>query len=232
VFVANREEFADLIAQRRAFGGFTEEGAELANTLDDVWKNLDQIKRGLKDEVFRAFGPVLLEWYEGAQKFVLWLKESGYLVPILKGALITLVALMAGAAAALLAIGAILAGPALAAGAAVFGAVAAAVAGVTAAITVAVTYAKELGDALEYVFGKMDALRNFGGGILSKLGFGSDASFAERAAAPAPVPAAIASGTGSSTVIQNNITVEGKTAEQLQTDVRRRNEAQMRGKRR
>jgi hypothetical protein len=235
VFGATREEFADLIKQRRAFGGFTEEGAELAGTLDDVWKNLDQIKRGLKDEVFRAFGPVLLEWYQGAQKFVLWLRETGYLVPILKVAVVGLVAVMAGALAALIAVGAALAPAALLASASAFGAIAVAVGAVGTALAVAVSYGKELINSIDYVFEKFRELKdNFGGTVLKNLGFGGDASMAERAAwtTSAPVPSNLAGAGGNSTVIQNNISVEGQTAEQMQSDLRRRNDAQRRGKRR
>lgn len=231
-FEAGREEFEGLIKERRALGGFTAEAGKLAEEMEDVKVNIEQVKRGLKDAVFRTFGPTLLEWYKGTQKFVIALRDAGLTVPIMKGLVAVIGVGMVSAMTALTAV-TVTWVAAMAPVAFTVGAVAAGITGLAAGIYTLVTRWDELTESVRWFLDnvtKLDGITNFGGEVLRFLGFGDDGAAANRAAAPAPVPAGLSSGnsTTNNSSTTNNYYVTGNST--VEKSLREREAAQRRGK--
>jgi hypothetical protein len=173
VFAASTEELVRLIDKRRDLGGLTAESGALAETFEDVKRNVDQVKRGMSDKIFKAFAPAMIEMAKSTQTFFTWLSKTGLVVPVLKGSLVVLVSLMVGAAAALIVLAATVAGPALAA----FGTFAALAAVIGGSFTYISTQVDGLVWALKELCVQVDKVRDFGGAVLEVLGFGSDDDF-------------------------------------------------------
>jgi hypothetical protein len=214
VFAATTDEFIELIELRRELGGFTEESGKLGEAYEDVKANIGQVKRALKDEVFKTFAPIMIKMGKATQEFFQWLDKTGLTVPILTTGLTVLVSLMGLAAAA---------GIALAVAfipiSAVAVAITAAITGMTLAIGTVIYYwddllisIRDFGDVAGPI---LDKITSFGGEVLAVLGFGDDELRARNAAAPT-TPGLIGSRgstTNSSSVV--NIDASGMTPEQV-----------------
>jgi len=231
VFAAQSEEVVGLIQQRRKLGGFSEEAGNLAEEFEDVKTNVEQVKRGLKDQLFLSLAPTFIAASKGMQRFVTWLREAGLVGPVVKGTIAAIVVAMGAATAASISLTVALLPISLAAVA-----IGAAIGGLIVGIGTLIVYwddlkiaIRDFGDVAGPILDKVTA---FGGEIFRVLGFGDDSSAARAAAAPAPVPAGISTSSVANTTVVQNYNISGMTAEQMESKARREAGAASRGKRR
>lgn len=234
-FSATTDEVDKLIEKRRELGGFTEEAGSLAESFEDVKANTEQAVRALKNEIFLTVGPAFKRAAETTQEFVIWLRETGLVGPVVVGFFSVLAGVMAVATAAMVAL-AIATLPI----SATMLAVGAAITGVSLAVGAMALYWDELAESIEYVlekFNLLDGAMKFGGQVLDFFGInpGTEGTPAGSRLAPSKVAPSAASLTAPQSVsnasIVNNYSISGQTAEQMQREANRRTDAQRRGSR-
>jgi len=230
VFAASSEEFTALIDKRRELGGLTAEGGALAETFEDVKANVEQAKRGISDQVFKAIGPTFIKAAEGAEKFFVWLQKTGMMGPIVASGVFLIATAMGAAATAGIALMIAIAPISL-----TMLAISGAVVAVGAGLATLAIYWDDLGIAIRD-FGDvsgpiMDKLTEFGGQVLGFMGFGSDKQHADSMGrAPTKGRSAFGGGAASTSSTTVNVDARGMTPAQVQALIKQQEQKALRGK--
>ncbi len=231
VFAESTDEFIRLIGVRRELGGFTRDAALLAEVYDDLGVDIDQVARGMKNEIFISFGPTMIKIGEAAKSLSIWLRETGLAVPLLVTLFTVLATAMGFAAVASVALMLALTPISL-----LSLAITAAVVAMGLGIGTLIVYwddllisIRDFGDVAGPILDKITA---FGGEVLGVLGFGSAGDVSNNAPAPIKIRGhAGRTGTTSQTIINNNY-APGQTPAQQRAEAKRQEQAALAGKRR